>query len=85
MSLVSLTFFAFVAVTVIAYHAWASVAWRRAVLGVANAAFIASYLDDATEALPLQSPTAACRQSGGALAAACWRPSCSSCWRPTSS
>ncbi len=53
MSLVSLTFFAFVAVTVIAYHAWASVAWRRAVLGVANAAFIASYLDDATEALPL--------------------------------
>ena len=53
MSLVSPTFFAFLAITVIAFHASASVAWRRLVLTAANAVFIASYLDDVTQALPL--------------------------------
>ena len=53
MSLTSLTFFAFVAVTVIAFHLTASVAIRRAVLTVAAAVFIASYLTDAAQAVPL--------------------------------
>ena len=53
MNLASISFLAFVAVTVIAFHLWSSVQWRRCVLGVANAAFIASYLTDLTQILPL--------------------------------
>lgn len=53
MSLVSVVFLAFVAATVLAFHASASVAWRRGVLTVANVVFIGSYLGDVTQALPL--------------------------------
>ena len=53
MSLTSPTFFAFLAATVIAFHLSASVAYRRAVLTVAAAVFIASYLTDAAQAVPL--------------------------------
>jgi len=53
MNLVSPAFFGFVAVTIIAYHAFVSVPWRRIVLMVANGVFIASYLDKVTEVLPL--------------------------------
>jgi len=53
MSLTSPTFFAFLAITVIAFHLTASVAVRRAVLTVAAAVFIASYLTDPVQAVPL--------------------------------
>ncbi|MGI4940043.1 MAG: MBOAT family O-acyltransferase [Janthinobacterium lividum] len=53
MSLTSPTFFAFLAVTVIAFHLTASVAVRRAVLTIASAVFIASYLTDPVQAAPL--------------------------------
>jgi alginate O-acetyltransferase complex protein AlgI len=53
MSLVSSTFFIFLAVTVIAFHLSASVVYRRFVMGVANAVFIASYVNNVTEMLPL--------------------------------
>lgn len=53
MSLTSPTFFAFLAITVIAFHLTAFVAVRRAVLTVAAAVFIGSYLTDAVQAVPL--------------------------------
>jgi alginate O-acetyltransferase complex protein AlgI len=53
MSLTSPAFFAFLAITVIAFHLTVSVAIRRAVLTVAAAVFIASYLTDAVQAVPL--------------------------------
>lgn len=53
MSLTSPAFFAFLAVTVIAFHLSASVAYRRIVLAAATAFFIASYLGSVIEALPL--------------------------------
>jgi alginate O-acetyltransferase complex protein AlgI len=53
MSLTSPTFFAFLAVTIIAFHLTASVAVRQAVLTVAAAVFIASYLTDPVQAVPL--------------------------------
>jgi alginate O-acetyltransferase complex protein AlgI len=53
MSLTSPLFFAFLAATVVAFHISESVAYRRFVLGTANAIFIASYLTDVTQVLPL--------------------------------
>ncbi|WP_407165425.1 MBOAT family O-acyltransferase [Bradyrhizobium sp. ORS 111] len=53
MSLTSPLFFAFVAAVVIAFHVSESVIYRRLVLGAANAIFIASYLSDVTQVLPL--------------------------------
>ena len=53
MSLTSPAFFAFLAVTVFAFHSNTSVAYRRIVLAAATAFFIASYLGDMTEAAPL--------------------------------
>ena len=53
MNLASVPFIAFVALTVIAFHLWSSVQWRRCVLGVANVVFIASYLTNLTQILPL--------------------------------
>ncbi|WGJ14859.1 MBOAT family O-acyltransferase [Methylocapsa sp. D3K7] len=53
MSFVSPAFFAFLAVTVFAFHLNASVAYRRLVMGVANAVFIASYVNNVSELLPL--------------------------------
>jgi alginate O-acetyltransferase complex protein AlgI len=53
MSLTSPLFFAFLAATIVAFHINESVAYRRFVLGVANAVFIASYLTDFTQAVPL--------------------------------
>ncbi len=53
MSLTSPAFFGFLAATVLAFHLGASVAYHRAVLTVAAAVFIASYLTDAVQALPL--------------------------------
>jgi alginate O-acetyltransferase complex protein AlgI len=53
MSLTSASFFVFLAVTIIAFHMSTSVLYRRFVLGSANAVFIASYLNNVTEALPL--------------------------------
>ncbi len=53
MSLASSTFLAFVALTVIAFHLSAAIAWRRAVLTIASAVFIGSYVENATELLPL--------------------------------
>ena len=53
MSLTSPLFFAFLAATVVAFHISESVAYRRFVLGAANAIFIASYLTDVTQVLPL--------------------------------
>src|SRR3984893_1820481 len=53
MSLTSASFFLFLAVTMTAFHVSASVPHRRFVLGTANAVFIASYVSNVTEALPL--------------------------------
>jgi alginate O-acetyltransferase complex protein AlgI len=53
MSLTSPAFFAFLAVTIVAFHLSLSVAYRRLVLAAATAVFVASYLDDVSEALPL--------------------------------
>ncbi|OAF16742.1 MBOAT family O-acyltransferase [Bradyrhizobium neotropicale] len=53
MSLTSPLFFAFLAAAVIAFHISESVVYRRFVLGAANAVFIASYLSDVTQVLPL--------------------------------
>jgi alginate O-acetyltransferase complex protein AlgI len=53
MSLTSASFFLFLAVTMTAFHVSASVPYRRFVLGTANAVFIASYVNNVTEALPL--------------------------------
>jgi alginate O-acetyltransferase complex protein AlgI len=53
MSLTSASFFLFLAVTIIAFHASTSVSYRRFVLGTANAVFIASYIGNVMEALPL--------------------------------
>src|ERR1700736_4738827 len=53
MSLTSASFFLFLAVTIIAFHVNTSVKHRRFVLGTANAVFIASYVSNVTEALPL--------------------------------
>ena len=53
MSLTSPVFFAFLTVTVLAFHVSASVAYRRAVLTATAAVFIASYLTDAVQAVPL--------------------------------
>jgi D-alanyl-lipoteichoic acid acyltransferase DltB (MBOAT superfamily) len=53
MSLTSASFFLFLAVTIIAFHASTSVLYRRFVLGTANAVFIASYVSNVMEALPL--------------------------------
>ncbi len=53
MSFVSPAFFALLAITVFAFHLNASVAYRRLVMGVANAVFIASYVNNVSELLPL--------------------------------
>jgi D-alanyl-lipoteichoic acid acyltransferase DltB (MBOAT superfamily) len=53
MSLTSPIFFAFLAATIVAFHISESVPYRRFVLGSANAVFIASYLTDFTQVLPL--------------------------------
>lgn len=53
MSLTSPTFFALLAATIVAFHLSTSVAYRRFVLGTANAVFIGSYLSDVREVLPL--------------------------------
>ncbi|NEU97349.1 MBOAT family O-acyltransferase [Bradyrhizobium uaiense] len=53
MSLTSPLFFAFLAAVVIAFHISESVPYRRFVLGAANAIFMASYLSDVTQVLPL--------------------------------
>lgn len=53
MSLTSPLFFAFLAAIVVASNLTNSVFFRRLVLGLANAIFIASYLTDYTQALPL--------------------------------
>ncbi|KWV58520.1 hypothetical protein AS156_33550 [Bradyrhizobium macuxiense] len=53
MSLTSPLFFAFLAAVVTAFHISESVIYRRFVLGAANAIFIASYLNDVTQVLPL--------------------------------
>ncbi|MEH2561976.1 MBOAT family O-acyltransferase [Bradyrhizobium sp. AZCC 2289] len=53
MSLTSPLFFAFLAAVVAAFHVSESVAYRRLVLGAANAIFIASYLTDFTQVVPL--------------------------------
>jgi D-alanyl-lipoteichoic acid acyltransferase DltB (MBOAT superfamily) len=53
MSLTSPLFFAFVAAIVVAFHIRELVAYRRFVLGAANAIFIASYLTDFAQVVPL--------------------------------
>jgi alginate O-acetyltransferase complex protein AlgI len=53
MSLTSASFFLFLAITIVAFHISTSVLYRRFVLGTANAVFIASYVNNVTEALPL--------------------------------
>ncbi|MET4278987.1 MULTISPECIES: MBOAT family O-acyltransferase [unclassified Bradyrhizobium] len=53
MSLTSPLFFAFLSSVVVAYNISASVSYRRALLGLANACFIGSYLTDTIQALPL--------------------------------
>jgi alginate O-acetyltransferase complex protein AlgI len=53
MSLTSPLFFAFLATVIVAFHVSDSIAYRRFVLGAANATFIASYLTDFTQILPL--------------------------------
>jgi alginate O-acetyltransferase complex protein AlgI len=53
MSLTSPVFFAFLAAVVVAFHISESVVYRRFVLGAANAIFIASYISDLTQVLPL--------------------------------
>lgn len=53
MSLTSPLFFAFLAGVILAYHISESVPYRRLVLGLGNAIFIASYLTDYTQILPL--------------------------------
>ncbi len=53
MSLISPVFFAFIAITIIAFHLNSSVAWRRFVMMAANTVFIASYIGNIAEALPL--------------------------------
>ncbi|MBR0797160.1 hypothetical protein JQ615_17345 [Bradyrhizobium jicamae] len=53
MSLTSPLFFTFLAGVVLAFNASQSVTYRRLVLGLANAIFIASYLTDYTQILPL--------------------------------
>jgi alginate O-acetyltransferase complex protein AlgI len=53
MSLTSASFFVFLAVTITAFRISTSVLYRRLVLGTANAVFIASYVNNFTEALPL--------------------------------
>jgi D-alanyl-lipoteichoic acid acyltransferase DltB (MBOAT superfamily) len=53
MSLTSPVFFAFVAATVLAFHLSESFVYRRSVLGAANAVFIASYITNFSEVLPL--------------------------------
>jgi alginate O-acetyltransferase complex protein AlgI len=53
MNLTSATFFVFLAATILLFHVSKSVPYRRLVLGTANAVFIASYLNNVTEALPL--------------------------------
>jgi alginate O-acetyltransferase complex protein AlgI len=55
MNLTSPLFFAFLAATVVAFHIGESLSYRRFVLGTANVLFIASYLTDFTQALPLLS------------------------------
>jgi len=51
--LVSYGFFAFLAATAIAFHLHRSIAYRRLVLTVASAVFVASYASSASELLPL--------------------------------
>ncbi len=53
MSLSSSSFLIFVALVVISYHLTASVAYRRLVMTLANAAFIASYVGGIVQVLPL--------------------------------
>lgn len=53
MSLSSSSFLVFIALIVIAYHLTASVAYRRLVMTLANAAFIASYVGGVVQVLPL--------------------------------
>jgi alginate O-acetyltransferase complex protein AlgI len=53
MSLSSSSFLIFIALVVIAYHLTASVAYRRLVMTLANAAFIASYVGGIVQVLPL--------------------------------
>lgn len=53
MSLTSPLFFAFLAGVILAYHISDSVSYRKLVLGLGNGIFIASYLTDYTQILPL--------------------------------
>ncbi len=53
MSLSSSSFLIFIALVVIAYHLSASMAYRRLVMTLANAAFIASYAGGIVQVLPL--------------------------------
>jgi len=53
MSLTSPLFFGFLAAVIVAFNATESVLLRRLVLGLANAVFIASYLTDYVQAVPL--------------------------------
>jgi alginate O-acetyltransferase complex protein AlgI len=53
MSLTSPIFFAFLSAVVVAFHISESIAYRRFVLGAANAVFIASYITGLTQVLPL--------------------------------
>ena len=55
MSLTSPLFFAFLAAIVVAFHLSESIVCRRFVLGAANAIFIASYLTDFSQVVPLLS------------------------------
>ncbi|WBL80309.1 hypothetical protein I3J27_07770 [Bradyrhizobium xenonodulans] len=53
MSLTSPLFFAFLAGVILAYHISDSVSYRKLVLGLGNGIFIASYVTDYTQILPL--------------------------------
>ena len=53
MSLSSSSFLAFIALVVIGYHLTTSVAYRRSIMTLANAAFIASYVGGIGQMLPL--------------------------------
>ncbi len=53
MSLTSPVFFGFLAITILAFHATAAIRVRQAILAVANTIFIASYVDNVAELVPL--------------------------------
>ena len=53
MSLTSPVFFAFLAITILAFHLSTAIGFRRGVLAVANAVFIGSYVDNLVQLVPL--------------------------------